>query len=114
MIYEVEFPDGQSKAYAANVGDDATTRTDSAPPFFVDMVQDEQSTTTIRTAALGRIWRMMGIPCEGPAYIHGNNQSVLASCGIPDSILKEKSQSIAFHFVCEGAARDEWRSQHSR
>jgi hypothetical protein len=33
--------------------------------------------------------RMMGIlPCEGPAYIHGDNQSVLASCGIPDSILK--------------------------
>ena len=43
--------------------------------------------------------RMMGIPCVGPAYIHGDNQSVLASCGIPDSILKKKSQSIAYHFV---------------
>jgi hypothetical protein len=52
----------------------------------------------------------MGIPCEGPAYIHGDNQSVLASCGIPDYILKKKSQSIAYHFVREGAARDEWRT----
>jgi hypothetical protein len=56
--------------------------------------------------------RMMGIPCEGPAYIYGDNQSVLASCGIPDSILKKKSQSIAYHFVREGAARGEWRTSY--
>jgi hypothetical protein len=56
--------------------------------------------------------RMIGIPCEGPTYIHGDNQSVLASCGIPDSILKKKSQSIAYHFVSEGAARDEWRTSY--
>jgi hypothetical protein len=53
---------------------------------------------------------MMGIPCEGPAYIYGANQSVLASCGIPDSILKKGSQSIAYHSVREGDARDEWRT----
>ena len=52
----------------------------------------------------------MGIPCVGSAYIHGDNQSVLASCGTPDSILKKKSQSIAYHVVREGAARDEWRT----
>jgi hypothetical protein len=56
--------------------------------------------------------RMMGIPCVGPAYIHGDNQSVLASCGIPDSVLKKKSQSIAYHYVREGAARDEWRTSY--
>jgi hypothetical protein len=56
--------------------------------------------------------RMMGIPCEGPACIHGDNQSVLASCGIPYSILKKKSQSITYHFVREGAARDEWRTSY--
>jgi hypothetical protein len=54
----------------------------------------------------------MGIPCEGPAYIHRDNQSVLASCGIPDSILKKKSQSIAYHFIHEGATRDEWRTSY--
>ena len=56
--------------------------------------------------------RMMGIPCQGPAYILGDNQSVLANTSIPDSTLKKKSQSIAYHFVREGAARDEWRTSY--
>jgi hypothetical protein len=56
--------------------------------------------------------RMMGIPCEGPAYVQGDNQSVLANTSMPDSILKKKSQSIAYHFVREGAARDEWRTTY--
>ena len=43
-------------------------------------------------------------------YIQGDNQSVLANTSIPDSTLKKKSQSIAYHFVPEGAARDEWRT----
>ena len=56
--------------------------------------------------------RMMGIPCEGPAYIQGDNQSVLANTTIPDSTLKKKSQSICYHFVREGVARDEWRTTY--
>jgi hypothetical protein len=56
--------------------------------------------------------RMMGIPCEGLAYVYGDNQSVLANTTIPDSTLKKKSQSIAYHFVREGAARDEWRTSY--
>ena len=54
----------------------------------------------------------MGIPCEGPAYILGDNQSVLANTSIPDSTLKKKNQSIAYHFIREGAARDEWRTSY--
>ena len=50
----------------------------------------------------------MGISCEDPTFIYGDNQSVLANTTIPDSMLKKKSQSIAYHFVREGAARDEW------
>ena len=53
--------------------------------------------------------RMMGIPVEGPSFIFGDNQSVLANASIPESQLKKKSQSIAYHFVREGVARDEWR-----
>ena len=53
--------------------------------------------------------RMMGIPCDQPAYIYGDNQSVLANTTIPDSTLKKKSQSIAYHFVWEGSGQDEWR-----
>ena len=52
--------------------------------------------------------QMMGIPVETPVYLYRDNQSVLANTMIPDSALKKKSQCIAYHFVCEGAARDEW------
>ena len=51
---------------------------------------------------------MMGISCEDPTFIYGDNQLVLANTTIPDSMLKKKSQSIAYHFVQEGAARDEY------
>ena len=52
--------------------------------------------------------RMMGIPVIGPAYVSGDNQSVLANTTVPESQLKKKSQSIVYHFVREGVARDEW------
>ena len=52
----------------------------------------------------------MGIPCDGPTYIEGDNQSVLANTIIPDSKLKKKNQSICYHMVREGSARDEWRT----
>ena len=55
---------------------------------------------------------MMVIPCEHPSYIYGDNQSVLANTTIPESALKKKSQSIAYHFVCEGVARDKWRMMY--
>ena len=55
---------------------------------------------------------MMGIPVEGPAYIFGDNQSVLANSTNPDSTLKKKSQSIAYHLVREGVARGEWRTNY--
>ena len=48
----------------------------------------------------------MGIPVEGPTYIYGDNQSVLANTTIPGSPLRKKSQSIAYHLVQEGGTRD--------
>jgi hypothetical protein len=56
--------------------------------------------------------RMLGIPCDGPVYIQGDNQFVLYNTTIPDSTLKKKSQSIAYHYVREGSARDEWRTSY--
>ncbi len=56
--------------------------------------------------------RMMGIPVNGPCYISGDNKSVLANTTEPGSTLKKKSQSIAYHFVREGVARDEWRTSY--
>ena len=43
---------------------------------------------------------------------HISLQSVLANTTILDSTLKKKSQSIAYHFVREGVARDEWRTAY--
>ena len=56
--------------------------------------------------------RMMGIRVEECAFIYGDNQSVLYNTTLPDSALKKKSQSIAYHFVREGVARDEWRTTY--
>ena len=56
--------------------------------------------------------RMMGISCEDPTFIYGDNQSVLANTTIPNSTLKKKSRSIAYHFVQEGAAWDKWRTTY--
>jgi hypothetical protein len=56
--------------------------------------------------------RMMGIPVECHTYIYGDNQSVLANTTMPHSNLKKKSNAIAFHFVREGTARDEWRTAY--
>ena len=55
---------------------------------------------------------MMGIPINGPAFVYEDNQSVLANTTIPDSTLKKKSQSIAYQFVREAVARDEWRTAY--
>ena len=52
---------------------------------------------------------MMGIPCEVLAYIYSDNQSVLVNMTIPDSTFKKKFQTIVYHFVREGSARDEWQ-----
>ena len=56
--------------------------------------------------------RMMGISCDDPTFIYGDNQSVLANTTVPDLTLKKKSQSIAYHFVREGAAQDERRTTY--
>ena len=53
---------------------------------------------------------MMGIPCNGPTYIERDNQLVLANTTIPDSKLKKKNQSICYHMVREGSAKDVWRT----
>ena len=54
----------------------------------------------------------MGIPVEGPTCIYGDIQSILAYTTIPDSTLKKKAKSIAYHFLHEGVARDEWRTSY--
>ena len=56
--------------------------------------------------------RMMGTPVDEPAFIFGDNQSVLANTTMLESTLNKRMQSIAYHFVREGSARDEWRTAY--
>ena len=56
--------------------------------------------------------RMMGIRVDEPAFVFGDNQSVLANTDNTGSVLKKKTSAIAFHFVREGCCRDEWRTAY--
>ena len=75
--------------------------------FGSEFVALKQATEYVR--GLRYKLRMMGIPCEEPTYVYCDNQSVLANTTAPDSQLKKKSNSVAYHFVREGCAADEWR-----
>ena len=45
--------------------------------------------------------RMMGVPIWGPSLIYGDNMSVIHNTQQPESTLKKKSNSIAYHAVRE-------------
>ena len=55
---------------------------------------------------------MMGIPCDEPAFVYGDNKSVLANTMVPASTIKKKMNSLSYHFIREGCARDEWRTAY--
>jgi len=78
--------------------------------FGSEFVAMKQATEFVR--GLRYKLRMFGIQCNEPTFIYGDNQSVLANTTAPDSQLKKKSNSIAYHFVREGCARDEWRTTY--
>ena len=42
---------------------------------------------------------MRGIPCEDPAFVYGENKSVLANTIVPYSTFKKKMNSLSYHFV---------------
>jgi hypothetical protein len=74
--------------------------------FGSEFVAMKQATEYIR--GLRYFLRMMGITVDEPAYVFGDNRSVLANTTAPGSTLKKKSNAISYHFVREGCARDEW------
>jgi hypothetical protein len=52
--------------------------------------------------------QMMGMTVDEPTFLFGDNQLVLANTTSPASTLKKKSNAIAYHFVREGCAHNEW------
>ena len=47
-----------------------------------------------------------------PCFVYGDNQSVLWNTTNPDSVLKKKTSSVAYHFVQEGVRNYEWRTAY--
>ena len=50
----------------------------------------------------------MGIFVNNPAFIYGNNGSVLWNTTVPESSLKKKSCAVAYYFCGDGVAKLEW------
>ena len=46
----------------------------------------------------------MGIPCDDTAFVYGYNKLVLANTAVPASNLKNKMNSLSYHFVQKGCA----------
>ena len=51
--------------------------------------------------------RMMGVPIDSPAYVYGDNMSVIHNTQRPESMLKKKSNSICHHAERESVAMNE-------
>ena len=58
--------------------------------------------------------RMMGVPINGPAYVYGDNMSVIYNTSRPESTLRKKSNSICYHAVRESVAMGEIVTAHVR
>ena len=48
--------------------------------------------------------RMMGVPINGPSLVYGDNMSVIYNSQSPESTLKNKCNSIAYHACRESVA----------
>jgi hypothetical protein len=50
----------------------------------------------------------MGVPIEGASGMYCDNMSILNKTTSPESMLKKKSNSIAYHAVLEAVAMGEF------
>ena len=73
--------------------------------FGSEFVAMKQATEFVR--GLRYKLRIMGIKVDEPAFVFGDNKSVLCNTTAPESTLKKKSNAITYHFVREGIAHDE-------
>ena len=73
--------------------------------FGSEFVAAKVATETIR--GLRYKLRMLGVPIEGPTYFFGDNMSVITNITVPESILRKKSNSIAYRCAREVVAMKE-------
>ena len=58
--------------------------------------------------------RYLGVPITGPAYMFGDNQSVIASSTIPHSQLSKRHHALSYHHVREAVVADILRFNYIR
>ena len=73
--------------------------------FGSEFVAAKVATETIR--GLRYKLRILGVPIEGPTYFFGDSMSVISIITVPESVLREKSNPIAYHCVREAVAMKE-------
>jgi hypothetical protein len=78
--------------------------------FGSEFVAMKQGVETIR--GLRYKLRMMGVGLTGPAYVYGDNMSVINNTQRPESTLKKKSNEVCYHFVRESVAMGETLTGH--
>ena len=54
----------------------------------------------------------MGVPIEGKMYIYGDNMYMIYNTSRPESVLRNKSNRICYHFVREVVATKELLTSH--
>ena len=78
--------------------------------FGSEFVALKQGLETVR--GLRYKLRMMGVPVVDPAYVYGDNMSVINNTSKPESTLKKKSNEICYHYARESVAMGECRTGH--
>ena len=56
--------------------------------------------------------RYFGVEVDGPAYMFGDNQSVVTSSTVPSSVLNKRSSALCYHRVREAIAARILRFYH--
>ena len=54
----------------------------------------------------------MGIPILGPSFIYSDKMLVIHNSSRPESVLRNKSNSISYHAVHESVAMNEFLVEH--
>ena len=77
----------------------ATVETATYGSEFVAARQATEQIIDLRTTL-----RYLGVPLDGPAFMFGDNQSVLIQSNIPHSALNKRHNALAYHRVREAVA----------
>jgi hypothetical protein len=117
---------------AGHAGDKTTRRSQTGVLIFLNrapVVWYSKRSNTVETSSFGAEivsvktatemvislrykLRMFGVPLEGPTDMYCDNQAVVLNCTTPESQLKKKHHSVAYHFNRQAVATGTIRLAH--